>query len=355
MMRVGIVGCGKVAQLHAKALTADYVPDARLAAVTDVLPERARSFAAEYGATAHTTLASMLREIDAVVLCTPHPLHCNAAIEAAKAGVAVLVEKPLAASVADCDAMLEAADRCRVPIGVVSQRRFFEPVRRMREAIGAGKIGTPALGTFLMLSWRDKAYYASDPWRGKWATEGGGVLINQSPHQLDILMWLMGDVAEVQSFWGNLNHPYIEVEDTAVASVKFRNGGLGSITTSLSQKPGIYTKVHIHGSNGASVGVQTDSGATFVAGMSGIAAPPFNDVWTIPGEEHLLAHFEEEDRQAFCGRDATVHYHGLQLRDFCDAVAANRPPSVSGEDGRRVVALIDAIYRSGRTGLSVRP
>ncbi len=140
-----------------------------------------------------------------------------------------------------------------------------------------------------MYSWRDRAYYQSDPWRGKWATEGGGVLVNQSPHQLDLIEWLMGDVEEVSGYWANLNHPEIEVEDTAVATLRFRSGGLGSIVTSLSQKPGFYTKVHIHGSNGASVGVETDRGATFVAGMSEIAEPPLNDLWTIPGEEHKLS------------------------------------------------------------------
>ncbi len=354
-MRVGIVGCGKVAHLHAKALAAGMASGARLAAVCDALPERAAQFAATYGATPVLGPSAMAGVVDAVVLCTPHPQHASAAVEAAGAGLAVLVEKPLASTVADCDAMLEAAARNHVTLGVVSQRRFFDPVVRMREAIDAGKIGTPVLGTFLMLSWRDEAYYRSDPWRGRWDTEGGGVLINQSPHQLDILMWLMGDVTHVQSFWGNLNHPYVEVEDTAVASLRFRGGGLGSITTSLSQKPGIYTKVHVHGSNGASVGVQTDSGATFVAGMSGIAAPPFNDVWTIPGEEHLPAQFEAGDRARFAAADPTVYYHGLQLRDFLEAASAGRQPSVTGEDGRRVVALIEAIYRSGRIGQSVTP
>ena len=138
---------------------------------------------------------------------------------------------------------------------------------------------------FTMYSWRDEAYYRSDPWRGKWDTEGGGVLVNQSPHQLDLLQWLMGPVDEVSGYWANLNHPYVEVEDTAVAMIRFRSGGLGSIVTSLSQKPGIYTKVHVHGSNGASVGVETDRGATFIAGMTAIAEPPLNDLWTIPGEE----------------------------------------------------------------------
>lgn len=342
-VRVGIVGCGKVASLHAQALQT--VNGGRLAAVCDALPERAAAFAEAHGATAYAGLPELLRNVDAVILCTPHPQHASAAVAAAAAGVHALVEKPLAASLAGCDAMLEAAAKYNVTMGVVSQRRFYSPVQRMHAAIAAKKIGRPALGVMIMLSWRDQAYYASDPWRGKWATEGGGVLVNQSPHQLDILQWLMGPVTEVSAYWSNLNHPYIEVEDTAVASLRFAGGALGSIVTSVSQKPGIYTKVHIHGSNGASVGVQTDTGASFVAGVSGISDPPFNDLWTIPGEEHRLSEFQAQDRGAFA-TDPTVDYHRLQVQDFLDAIAHNRPPLVTAEEGRKVVALIDAIYRS---------
>src|ERR1043165_9306431 len=152
-----------------------------------------------------------------------------------------------------------------------------------------------------MYSWRDRAYYQSDPWRGRWDTEGGGVLVNQSPHQLDLLLWLMGPAAEVGGTWANLNHP-------PVATIRFRNGGLGSVVTSVSQRPGLYTKVHVHGSNGASVGVETDRGATFIAGVSKIAEPPLNDLWTVPGEEHLLTGFQTADRSRFQTVDPVVHY-----------------------------------------------
>jgi predicted dehydrogenase len=216
----------------------------------------------------------------------------------------------------------------------------------MKAAIDAGKIGTPALGLFLMYSWREPSYYTSDPWRGRWDTEGGGVLVNQSPHQLDILLWLLGPAAEVSGYWANVNHPTVEVDDTAVATIRFKNGGLGSIVTSVAQKPGITTKVHVHGSNGASVGVETDRGATFIAGVSTIAEPPLTDLWTVPGEEHLLPRFQAEDRAAFAAVDATVHYHTLQIRDFLRAVREGRPPLVTGEDGRAVVELFTAIYRS---------
>lgn len=205
-----------------------------------------------------------------------------------------------------------------------------------------------------MLSWRDEAYYRSDPWRGKWATEGGGVLVNQSPHQLDILQWLMGPIEEISGYWANLNHPVIEVDDTAVACIRFRNGGLGSIVTSLSQRPGIYTKVHIHGSNGASVGVQTDTGATFIAGMSEMEKPPMNDLWTIPGEESRLTEFINEDQENFRDRRDPDYYHKLQICDFLQAVQAGGSPLVTGRDGRNVVEMFTAIYLSNRERQPIR-
>jgi predicted dehydrogenase len=345
-IRTALIGCGKVGGIHARALKA--IPDSDFAAVCDASAERAQAFASQFGVAPFTDVPSMIRSagIEAATIATPHPLHAEPAIRCAEAGVHVLIEKPLAASLADCDAMIDAAKKAGTTLGVISQRRFFEPVRRMRAAIDAGKIGRPILGVFQMYSWRDEAYYRSDPWRGKWATEGGGVLVNQSPHMLDMLQWFMGEIDEITGCWGNLNHPYIEVEDTALAMVRFKNGGLGSIVASLSQRPGIYTKVHIHGSNGASVGVETDRGATFVAGMSSIAEPPLNDVWTIPGEEHLLARFQEEDRAHFKTIDATEHYHRLQIEDFLRAIVDKRPPAVTGEEGRIVVEMFSAIYRS---------
>jgi UDP-N-acetyl-2-amino-2-deoxyglucuronate dehydrogenase len=353
-VRTALVGCGKVGHIHAAALKR--LAEADLVAVCDASPERAASFAARFGARPYTDLRALLDEArpEAVLVATPHPLHAAPAVQAAQAGAHVLVEKPLAASLADCDAMLTAARQAGTLLGVISQRRLYEPVRRMKEAIEAGKIGIPALGVFIMYSWREPAYYLSDPWRGKWDSEGGGVLVNQSPHQLDLLRWFMGPVEEVSGYWANVNHPTVEVDDTAVAVLRFRGGGLGSIVTSVAQRPGLYTTVHIHGSSGASVGVETDRGATFVAGLSEIVEPALNDVWTIPGEEHLLAVFQAEDRARFAQLDATTHYHVLQIQDFLRAVRERRPPLVTGEEGRAVVEMFTAIYRSQREGCPIR-
>lgn len=345
-VRTALIGCGKVGHIHAAALHS--LAQSEFVAVCDNHPERAHTLAAKFGVVAYTDIQKMILDakVQAVCLCTPHPLHAEGTIKSAEAGAHVLVEKPMAASLSDCDAMIEAARHNHVQLGVVSQRRFFPPVLRMKAAIDDGKISVPMLGTFTMLSWRDENYYRSDPWRGKWSTEGGGVLVNQSAHQLDLLQWFMGAIEEIVGIAGNLNHPYIEVEDTAVAMLRFRNGGLGAIIASVSQRPGIYTKVHIHGSNGASVGVQTDTGATFVAGMSEICEPPFNDLWTIPGEEHLLSEFQRQDRASFCSVNSTYYYHEFQIQEFLEAVGSGHPPLVTGEEGRKVVEMFTGIYRS---------
>jgi UDP-N-acetyl-2-amino-2-deoxyglucuronate dehydrogenase len=353
-LRTALVGCGKVGATHARALRT--LDESDFVAVCDADFARAERFAAEAGARPFADVGAMLSEArpEVVLLATPHPLHAEAAIQAAEAGAHVLVEKPLAANLVDADAMLDAARKAGVTLGVISQRRFYEPVLRMKAAIDAGKLERPVLGVFQMYSWRDPAYYTSDSWRGRWDAEGGGVLVNQSPHQLDLLRWFLGDIEEVSGSWANLNHPEVEVDDTAVATLRFKNGGLGSIITSLSQKPGLFTKVHVHGSNGASVGVETDRGATFIAGVSAIAEPPLNDLWTIPGEEALLPSFQAEDGDHFASIDASTHYHAIQIRDFLQACLEGRPPLVTGEDGREVVALFTAIYRSHREGRPIR-
>ena len=205
-----------------------------------------------------------------------------------------------------------------------------------------------------MLGWRDKNYYDTDEWRGTWKMEGGGVLVNQAPHQLDILLWFMGEIEEVYGLWKNLNHPYIEVEDTAVAIIKFKNGGIGNIIVSNSQKPGIYGKVHVHGENGASVGVQTDGGAMFVAGMSNVFEPPVNDLWTVPGEEKMPELWKKEDSEHFNSIDPTIFYMEEQIKDFINTLETGISPLVTGEDGRRTVELFTAIYRSTRENAPIK-
>ncbi len=348
-----IIGCGKVADTHARALAS--LPESRLVAVYDLQPERAEALARRYGVQGYTDLDRMLAnpEVQMAAICTPHPSHSEMVVRCAQARVHALVEKPLAVDLAGADRAIAAADAAGIKLGMVSQRRYYEPVLRVQQAIAAGKIGRPILGTLVLLGWRDAAYYAMDPWRGRWSSEGGGVLINQAVHQLDLFQWLMGPIAELTGYWANLNHPMIEVEDTAVAILRFRSGALGSIVLSNSQRPGLYGRIHIHGETGASVGVQTDGGSSFVSGVSAAAEPPINDLWTVPGEEPLLAGWQAEDRARSETLDVMTHYHALQIRDFLRAILDDKDPLVTGREGRKSVEIIAAVYRSQRDGSPV--
>ena len=353
-VKTAVIGCGKVGHMHAKALRS--IPNSLFTAVCGRDINKTRVFAEQYNVKAYSSIEEMAAdsEVEAVIICTPHPNHAEYAVKAARAGLHVLVEKPLAASLEDCDAIIEAAKENKVVLGTVCQRRFYIPVQRVRRAIDEGKIGRPVFGTVNMLGWRDKAYYDSDPWRGTWKGEGGGVLVNQAPHQLDLLQWFMGPVDELFGYWSNLNHPYIEVEDTALAVIKFKNGGVGNIIVSNSQNPALFGKVHVHGENGASVGVQTDGGAMFIAGMSGITEPPVNDLWTVRGEEHLLEGWKREDTDFFNSIDTMQYFHERQLEDFLKAVVNGTRPLIDGEDGRKTVEIFTAIYRSTRDGVPVK-
>ena len=347
-LRTAVVGCGKVGHLHAKALTR--LSESVFVAACDTDLQRARQFAAEYNVAAFDDVEEMIAKsgVQSLNVCTPHPLHAEPAVKAAAAGVHVLIEKPLASTLEDCDAIINAGKKSGVRIGTVCQRRFYAPCQRIKRAIDEGKLGNPILGSVAMYGWRDQAYYKSDPWRGSWKREGGGVLVNQAPHQLDLLQWYMGAVDELFGYWDNLNHPYIEVEDTAVAVLRFKNGALGNIVVSNSQNPALYGRVYVHGSNGASLGVQTDGGAMFIAGMSSITEPPLNDLWTVPGEQELLKQWQKEDSDFFLSINPMEYYHQLQIAEFLRAVIHSRDPLITGEEGRKTVEIFTALYRSQR-------
>jgi len=346
-IRVAIIGGGKIAQVHAQALK--NIETAELVAVQSRTAAKAEEFAMKFGIQPYADIATMIKreQVEVAVICTPHPAHAAPAITAFQNGAHVLVEKPLAITLQDCDSMIAAATATGRKLGVVSQRRFYPPAERMKKAIDNGKIGTPMLGHVVMYGWRDEEYYKSDPWRGSWEKEGGGVLVNQAPHQLDLLQWFMGsEMDELYGVWKNINHPYIEVEDTAVAILSFKNGATANIMVSNAQKPGIYGKVYIHGSNGASMGVQTDGGAMFIAGRSSILEPPVNDIWTIPGEESELTGYISQDTAFFNSINPVEYFIRMQHRDFLLAVAENREPLINGPEGRKTAEIFTAIYHS---------
>lgn len=352
--RVAIVGHGAVAHIHAHALMA--MQEADLVAVVGRTRERAEPFAQEFGTEAFANVATAVESaaVDFVVIATPHPTHAEVAVAAARAGAHALIEKPLATSLSDCDRILGAAEIAGTIVGVVSQRRFLEPVVRMKAAIDRGLIGKPVLTSVSLLGWRDPQYYESDPWRGTWDGEGGGLLVNQAVHHLDLMLWLAGPFDEVFGYWANLNHPDIEVDDTAVAVLRATNGSLASIVASNSQHPGIHARIVVHGESGTTLGVQTDGGSMFVAGSSQMQDAPYNHVWTIPGDEELVSGWKRDDHEEFWSGDPILRYHKLVLRDFVASTRSGGQPAVPGAEGRHCVELIQAIYTSNEKRIPVR-
>jgi len=340
-IRSGLIGCGKIARAHARALAA--LPESEFVAVCDVDEARARAFAAEYGVPrVFSDPLEMLAsgDVDAVSVCTPHPSHAPVVVAAAEAGVHVLCEKPIAASLGDADRMIAAARRAGIAFGVIFQRRFWPAALRIREAIDGGKLGTPTLGECVVRIWRPEAYFASDPWRGKWATEGGGVLMNQAVHAIDQFQWFMGPAIEVSGRIATLRHGrYIDVEDTAVATVVFASGALGIIEAASTVTPDFGFRVSVHGDSGAVASVWERH-----EGEQGL-----NDIWTVPGEEDRLATWAQTDLR----QPDAPSFHQLQIQDFLQAIRDGREPLVTGEEGRKSLEIIHAIYESSRTGRPV--
>ncbi len=341
-VRVGLIGCGKIARTHAHSLR--HLDEADFIACCDQDEARARDLAATYGVpNVFTDLNELLKSglVDVVLVCTPHPAHERVVVAAAEAGVHVLCEKPIAITLDEADRMIDAADRAGVAFGVIFQRRFWPAAQRVRAAIDDGRLGTLTLGECSVRIWRPEAYFASDPWRGKWATEGGGVLMNQAVHAIDQLLWFMGDPVEVVGRHATLRHgAYIDVEDTAVATLVFASGALGIIQAASTFEPGFGFRVAVHGNNGAAVSIWETR-----EGEQGI-----NDVWTVAGEEEFRAAWELEDT----GNPGFPGFHALQIQDFLQAVRDGRAPAVTGRDARNSLQVILAIYESSRTGDPVR-
>ncbi|MHB8645626.1 MAG: Gfo/Idh/MocA family protein [Thermomicrobiales bacterium] len=340
-VRVGLIGCGKIAQTHAKALAT--LPEADFVACTDLNVDRARATAEDYHIPrifpdADALLAS--GEVEAAVVCTPHPSHTPLVIAAAEAGVHVICEKPITTRLTDADRMIAAAERAKIKFGVIFQRRFWPAAQRIRAAIDVGQLGNLTLGECIAHLSRDRAYFAQDAWRGKWATEGGGVLMNQAVHTIDKFQWFMGEAVEIFGRYATLVHgDYIDVEDTVVATVRFANGALGIIEASTSIAPNRGFRVAVHGDNGATASVWE-----FPEGKEGI-----NDIWTVGGEATYVPVWEgvEERRAGF------PYFHARQIQDFLHAVRDDRPPAVTGAEARKSLEIILAIYHSSRTGLPV--
>jgi predicted dehydrogenase len=344
-IRFGIVGTGGIARHHAVALNA-LSDDATIVGVADVQLGRAQEFAATNGvANAYDSARALIDAggLDVICVCTPHPQHAEPLILAAERGIHGVVEKPFTATLDDADRVLEAAAKHGTKLSVLSQRRWLPAARRIRQAIDEGKLGDKiVMGESICEMWRGPEYYARDAWRGRWDTEGGGVLMNQSPHNIDFLLYYMGPAVELFGYWANINHPYVEIEDNAVAVLKFKSGGLGIIKGTVSMNP----PRRIHG-----ITLVGSSGATVSLDCWGFADGT-NDLWTIPGDEGKNIEWRKSDLSGDTGE--LPNYHAYQLRDVISAIRENREPAVTGEDGRRVVAIIQGVYESTRTGRPVK-
>lgn len=341
-LRTGIVGCGGIAQTHAQALAA--VPESAFTAVCDIDEERARAMAAQYDVPhvftdVHALMTSGL--VDTVSVCTPHPHHASVVIAAAESGVHVLCEKPVAVELGETDRMIAAARAGGIKFGVIFQRRFWPAAQRIRRALDAGQLGTPTMAECQVRISRDRAYFARDAWRGKWATEGGGVLMNQAVHAIDQFQWFMGPVTEIVGRIATLKHgDYIDVEDTAVATVTFASGALGVINAATTVRPDLGFRVAVYGDNGATASVWEQP-----EGTEGI-----NDLWTVGGALEYTDALDPQ-RERVPGFPS---FHALQIQEFLQAVAANRDPAVTGAEARKSLEIILAIYHSSRTGEPVR-
>jgi len=332
---IALIGAGNIASLQARAIAE--VPHARLRVVCAARPERAQQLAAAYGAKWTTVLQEAVArdDVQLVSVCTPSGAHLEPAIAAARAGKHVLVEKPLEITLARVDRIIEVCRQAGVLLGCVFQSRFKEGVRRTREALTAGRLGRLTLADAYVKWYRPASYYAQGGWRGTWALDGGGALMNQSIHTVDLLQYLAGPVVSVYARVSTLVHA-IEAEDTAVAVLSFANGALGVIEGTTTAYPGLPARIELHGDRGTIV--LTEGQVTR---------------WDVDGAT------DEERAQVMGGTLegtgaadplAIGHEgHRRQIADMVDAILTGRPPLIDGAEGRKAVEIIRAIYRSAQT------
>jgi len=343
-IRFGIIGAGVAGRYHAQAIA--QTPGARLIAVCAGHPERAAALASTFNARVEPDVAALLAcdDIDAVCICTPSGQHAEQGIAAAKAGKHVLVEKPLAITLADADALIDACRTAGVYLGVALQRRTDPDFCAAREAIAAGALGRPILGVITIPYLRTQKYYDSAAWRGTWTLDGGGALMNQGIHLVDLLIWLMGDeVVEVQARTATLAHT-IEVEDCASATLRFAGGALGAIAATTAAAPGFPHRVEVYGTQG---GIQIE-GETIVRWET-TGHPP-------PASLHITSGSGRQEAGA--GAHPTgisAIGHTRIMGDFVAAIRERRQPLVPGSEARRALAVVLAIYESAREGRPVRP
>lgn len=352
----GIIGCGVISPWHATPIN-EHVSGARLVACCDEIPGRAEQFAEKFGIPRfYTAVDDLLADpqVDAVSVCLPSGLHGDMVIRASNAGKHAMTEKPMEITLEKIDAMIETTRRNGTLLGVIFQRRTAPLWQKIRETVRAGKLGRMVLGDAYLKYYRSPEYYASGAWRGTWALDGGGALMNQGVHLVDQLQWIMGPVDTIFSFADHLVRD-IEVEDTTVSAIKYKSGAFGTLegTTSVigsaewekdaaggvsvTQWGGLNHRLEFHG----------DRGTIMIDGEEIVK-------WVVPGESKPDFTGDGVGNMATDPRAIGMQGHIIQLQDFIDSIREGRKPMVTGEDGREAVEIILAVYESARTGQPVR-
>ncbi|NLE37486.1 MAG: Gfo/Idh/MocA family oxidoreductase [Pirellulaceae bacterium] len=339
----GIIGCGMIADFHARAI-AD-TPGAKLAACFDKVPAAADRLAAATGCRAYHDLDAMLADpgVDVVTIGTPSGAHLDPAVAAAKAGKHVIVEKPLEITLRRCDRIIDECEKAGVVVSTIFPSRFHAPAAEIRKAMSQGRFGRLVAGDAYVKWYRSQKYYDSGAWRGTWELDGGGALMNQAIHSVDLLISLMGPVAEIRAQTALLAHERIAVEDHAVATLRFENGALGVIEASTAVYPGYLKRIEIHGTEGSAVLEEED------LVKWDFAKPRASD----KAIEQRMAGKVSGGGGAADPAAIGHHGHAAQFRDVVRAIKNKTQPAIDGREGRRSVEVILAIYKAAETGRAV--
>jgi UDP-N-acetyl-2-amino-2-deoxyglucuronate dehydrogenase len=336
----GLIGCGAISTQHVEAITA--LPGARLGAVASASMERARAAGERWGVPWTTDVDELLArdDLDAISITTPSGLHAGQALAALGAGRHVLVEKPLALSVADADAVIAGGRSAGLTVGTISQRRFEPVIRAARATVVQGALGRVTMIIAEGLYHRPQSYYDSAPWRGTIALDGG-VLMNQAIHMVDLVRWFGGPVDSVAAHVATLGHA-MEAEDAASVSLRFASGAVGEIVATTTVTPEFPAELRVYGDAGH---VRIVGEAVAEWDVPGVAAPSAGT--DTPGDG------ADAPSASTATWGTTAVGYARQYTDYVAAVRERRPPFVSGEDGRNAVELVTAAYESSRTSRAV--
>ena len=340
-LRFGIVGCGVIGPVHAEAIAS--LPDAHLVSVVDINPEQAQKLAGEYGATPYTQLQHMLdsEQVDVVIICTPSGLHGELACQVMRSGRHVIVEKPMEITREAIEEMLRVQQATGVKLAVISQHRFDPASLQVHALVEEKAFGRLVLGNAIVPWWRSQEYYDSGDWRGTWKLDGGGVLMNQSIHSVDLLQWLMGPVKSVYGYTDTLVHR-METEDVAVAVLRFDSGALGTIAATTGAYPGVTTRIEIFGDKGSAV-IENDSLSYLHLARDDKEAISSYGVAPQESKQHAEIGSTSQNPAA-----VSASSHALQIAGMIRAIREDGTPLVDGYAGRHPVEIILSIYESAR-------